>query len=324
MAEIIKMNLHLFEGDGAGAAPGTGGGEGGEAAVAPGMLQDGTQVDDRLAARLEKQAQRRKQRGETPVSIPERVEAEPAEEPQAQEPSLEDQWNEAKKGKFREQYGRDVQAAVADRFKNQEDVTGKLAKAQQALQAIAKLRGLDENDLDGVIENILDDDSLYEEDAERMGMTVEGVRNFRAMEEENKLLKQREHEEQEQMFFRQHLTDLARQGEEMKKEFPNFDLMKELEDPRFRRMTAPNSGLDVRAAYYAIHHDELEPQAMAYGIQRAKQQISQTLQANRQRPVEGAMRTGQPADVHVDPSKMSREERQRYIERARRGEKIVF
>ena len=329
MAETMKMNLHLFEGGAAGAgaaAAGSGAGEGGgEAAVTPGVLEDGTQVDNRLAARLEEQARKRKARGETPVLTAKPAPQEQkAEEPQAEEPSLEDQWKEAKKGKYRELFGRDVQAAVQDRFKNQEDANEKLEKVLPALSAIAKQRGIDENDLDAIVENILDDDSLYEEEADRMGMTVEGYRNFKAMEQENERLKAQEQEEQEQIFFRQHMQKLAMQGEEMKKIFPNFDLMKELEDERFRRLTAPNSGLDVRAAYYALHHDELEPQAMAYGVQRAQQQISQTIQANRQRPVEGASRAGQPAAVTVDPSKMTREERQKYIERARRGEKIVF
>lgn len=326
MAEI-KMNLHLFgDGAGAGAAPAGAGEGGGEAAVMPGVLQDGTQVDDRLAARLEQQAKRRKARGETPVlTAAPMPQEQQAEEPQAEpEQSLEDQWKEAKKGKYRDMYARDVQAAIQDRFKNQEDANEKLAKVLPALSAIAKQRGIDENNIDGIVQNILDDDSLYEEEADRMGMTVEGYRNFRAMEQENERLKKQEAQEQEQQFVRQHMQKLAMQAEELKKIFPSFDLMTEMQDERFRRLTAPNSGLDVRAAYYALHHDELEPQAMAYGIQRAQQQISQTIQANRQRPVEGASRAGQPAQVTVDVKSLKREERQKLLERARRGEKIVF
>ena len=326
MAEI-KMNLRLFEGDGgAGAASGPAGEGGGEAAVTPGVLSDGTQVDDRLAARLEAQAKRRKARGEAPVRTAEMQPEPQAQEPeQPEEPSLDDEWAEAKKGKYKDLYARDVQAAIKDRFKNQKNAEEQLAKVLPALSAIAKQRGIDENDLDGVVNSILDDDSLYEEDADKLGMTVEGYRSYLQMKQENERLKAQEAQEQEEIFFQQHLQKLAMQGEEMKKEFPNFDLRKELENEQFRRLTAPNSGLDVRAAYYAIHHAELEPQAMAYGIQRAQQQISQTMQANRRRPVEGASRSGQPAgQVTVDPRKMTREERQRYIERARRGETIVF
>ena len=327
MAIEFEMNLRLFEGDGgAGAASGPAGEGGGEAAVTPGVLQDGTQVDDRLAARLEQQARKRKARGEAPVRTAEKAPPEPQEQepPQPQEPSLDDEWNDAKKGKYKDLYARDVQAAIKDRFKNQEDANAKLAKVLPALSAIAKQRGIDENDLDGLVKNILDDDTLYEEDAEKMGMTVEGYRNYQAMLQENERLKEQEKEQQEQIFFRQHMQKLATQAEALKKEFPNFDLRAELQDERFRKLTSPNSGLDLRTAYYALHHDELEPQAMAYGIQRAQKQISQTLQANRRRPVEAASKAGRPAQVSVDPSKMTREERQRLLERARRGEKIVF
>ena len=335
MAEnIIKhIDLHLFEGDGgAGAAPAAAG-DGGESAVTPGVLEDGTRVDNRLAERMEQQARKRRERGEAPIKPAMRAaapQAEPTgkqaeEQPaqEAQEMSLDDQWKEAKK-RFRDQYGRDVQAAIQDRFKNQADANETLEKLQPALKALARQRGIDENDLDGLANNILEDDSLYEEEAEKAGMTVEGYRTFQAMQAENERIKAREQEELETMRFRQHFASLVQQGEEMKKTFPDFDLKKELENETFRRMTAPNSGLSVRAAYYAVHHAELEPQAMAYGIQKAQTQMAQTLQANRQRPMEGAMQRGQPADVSIDPRSMTREQRQNYIERARRGEKIVF
>jgi len=328
----FEMNLKLFEGGaaGAGAAPAAGpAGEGGgtEAAViTPGELEDGTQVDARLAARMEEQARKRASRGEEPVKQAAHKAATKTQEnapADNAEPDLDAEWQEAKK-RFRDQYGRDVKAAVDDRFKNQKDANEQLGKVMPALQALAKKLGLDENDTDGVIETILDDDSLYEEEAEAAGMTVEGYKNFRAMEEENERLKAREAEEQEQMFLRQHFQNLAMQGEEMKKTFPDFDLKAEMENETFRRLVAPNSGLDVRAAFYAVHHAELEPQAMAYGIRKAQQQMSQTLQANRARPVEGAMKKGQPANVAIDPRSMTREERQRLLERARRGERIEF
>ena len=126
------------------------------------------------------------------------------------------------------------------------------------------------------------------------------------------------------MFYRQHFTNLAQQAEELRKIFPDFDLRTEMQNETFKRLTMPNSGLTLEAAYYAVHHKDLEAQAMGYGIQRAQQQISQTLQANRSLPVEGALKTGQPADIAIDPRKMTREQRQNLIERARRGEKIVI
>lgn len=329
MADKMKMILNLFEGGagGAGAAPaGDGAGEGGgeTAAVTQGVLQDGTQMDNRLAARLEEQARKRRARGEEPVisaaaAAPQEQQAEPA---PAEEQSLDDQWTEAKKGKFKDQYARDVQNAIKDRFKNQKDAEDALKRMEPMLAVLRERAGVETDD--ELIQHVMDDDSLYEEAADEAGMTVSAYRTFKAMEEQNRELREREEASIQDQMFRQHFSKLVEQGEDLKKMFPNFDLMTEMQDERFRRLTAPDSGLDVKSAYFAIHHDELEPQAMAYGIQRAQQQISQTIQANRSRPVEGAMRNGTPADIHVDPRTMKREERQKLIERARRGETIVF
>ena len=325
----FRLNLSMFGdgGAGAGAAPAAGTGDGGEAAVTTGTLDDGTVVDNRLAARMEAQAKKRQARGESPKQTPapaaqpeQAQQAETAEEPA--ERSLEDEWTEAKKGKFKEMIGRDIQAAIQDRFKNQKDANDQLAAMQPMLKALMQKAGAES--VEEMQEMILDDDSLYEEDAERAGMTVEGYKNYQAMLEENEQLRAREAQEQEQMMLRQHFANLAQQADEMKKTVPNFDLRAEMENETFRRLVGPNSGLRVEDAYYAVHHKEIAPQAMAYGIQRAQQQIAQTLQANRARPVEGAMKTGRPADVAMDPKSMSRAERARLIERARRGEKIVF
>jgi hypothetical protein len=328
MAKWI-LNLRMFEGDGAGAgaAPAGGGTDGGEAAVTPGTLNDGTVVDNRLAARMEEQARKRRNRGEEPVKPAAQLAAPKQPEIQAEpeaEPSLDDQWNEAKKGKFKDQYARDVQAAIKDRFKNQDDANEKLARLEPALKALTQKLGIEEGNYDELAKTILDDDSLYEEEAEELGMPVEAYKDYKRLKDEHEQAQIRQQQEQEELMLRQHFQNLAMQAEEMKKQFPDFDLRKEMENEAFRRLVAPNSGLNVHAAYYAIHHAELEPQAMAYGFQRAQNQMSQTLQANRARPVEGAMKTGQPANVAIDPKSMSREERQKLIERARRGDKIVF
>lgn len=323
----IKMNLRLFgDGAGAGAAPAAGTGDGGEAAVVtPGQLDDGTVVDNRLAARMEEQARKRRARGEEPVRQAAQMAAEGTQEttaPEQAEPNLDDEWTEAKKGKFKEQYARDVQQAVKDRFKNQEDANEKLNAMQPMLDALLKKSGAES--VEELQQLILDDDSLYEDEAEEMGMPVEAYKNFKRLQEEHDQLVEREKQSQAELMLREHFQKLAQQGEELKKLFPNFDLKTEMQNETFRRLVAPNSGLDVHSAYFAVHHAELEPQAMAYGFQRAQQQISQTLQANKARPVEGAMKTAQPANVAMDPRSMTRSEREKLIERARRGEKIVF
>ena len=85
----------------------------------------------------------------------------------------------------------------------------------------------------------------------------------------------------------------------------------------------PGSGVSVEDAFYTIHRKELGPQIMAYGMNRAREQMGQTLAAQRQRPTEGAMRSQAKvaADMKVDFSKLSRKERDEYRRQVHAGKK---
>lgn len=329
-----KVNLQMFNGDaGAGAAPATG--DAGAADIQPGVLEDGTQVDSRLAARMRKQEERRKARGQSPLynQKPGKAEVDngakeaqqPAEEKPAEEvEDREARWNSLKKGDMKDLWGRDIQAAISDRFKNQADANDRLNKLTPALNILAKQRGIEEGDFDALSESILNDDSMIEDEADAAGMTVSAYRTMQQIKQQNEEYQRREAQSLEEQRFQAHIQKLVQQGEELKKQFPDFDLRTELANDAFRRMTSPEGGLSVEDAYYAIHHRELAPQAMAYGIQRAKEQISKTLQSNQRRPTEGAVTGGQAANFQIDPKSLSRKEREELIRRARLGEKIEF
>lgn len=329
------LDLRLFgdgAGGGAGAGAGAGTGDGGAApsAVADepiqeGTLPDGTKVDRRLAERMERQRKRHPER-----SFPAAQPGNANEPPTQQAPQNPDEeWQSLKKGKFAEQYGRDVQAAIQDRFRNQADLQGQLNQMRPMLDALCQQRGINPGDYAALSNAVLNDDSLYEDDAEAAGMTVEAYKSYKALEAEANAARQRQAMEQQQASFNAHLQNLARQGEELKKVFPNFDLMTELNNPNFRRMTAPDVGLSVSDAYYACHHAELQPQAVMAGVQHAQRQIAQSLQANASRPVEGAMSGNQQAaKIAIDVKHMTREQRQQLKEelsrRRARGENATL
>lgn len=329
----FNLNLHMFNGDGgAGAAPAAGNGDAGIAADnSPIVLEDGTQVDSRLAARMQKQEARRKARGQAPLYQA------PAEQPaqaeqQAEAPQAEDQanpandlearWKELKKGEMRDLYNRDVQETIQKRFKNQTDAQAVLDKLMPAVNALAKQRGIEEGNLDAFIENVEHDDSLFEEAAAEAGMTVESYRTMEQLRQENERYQAEKQASQREEALRNHYAKLTQQAEALKARIPGFDLRTELQNDTFLRLTSPEGGLDVETAYYAIHHRELEPQAMAYGIQKAQAQMAQTIQANRARPAEGAISGGQATNFQIDPRTMTRAQRQDLIRRARRGERI--
>lgn len=333
---IRKLNLQQFAEEGAaapaeaGAAEATGAAETAPAAeAAPAALNagdtlaDGSRVQNaQVAAALERQMKRhpelRSVYGKGQPVAAQQAGAEAA------APSIEDRWNEAKKGEFAELYGRDVQNAIRERFKNTQDTQGQLDKLEPMLKVLRDRAGVENND--ELIKQVMDDDSLYEDAANEHGMTVNAYKEFMKAQQQLQQYQQQEAQRQELQRTTQHLDKLRQQAENMKQMYPDFNLEQELQDPRFLRLTSPNVGISVEDAYYAVHHKELAPQMMAYGMQRARQQMGQTIQAQRSRPAEGAMKTqGQPAaEVHVDPRQLTRKEREEIKRQVRLGKRVSF
>lgn len=340
--DLYVMNLQLFAEEGAAAAPAGGGAEGGTAAVQaaaepavynPGdTLPDGTQVANaRVAAALNRQMKRhpemRANLGRV-QSAPQPAATQPQQAPGAEqtpagEPTIEDRWTELKKGEYKEQFARDVQAAIKDRFKNQADLQARLDAMQPMLDALMEKTGTES--VEELSKLISEDDSIYQEKADAAGMSVAQYKEMVRLQKEHDDAIASEKRLREQVANRDRFTELHRQGEELKQMFPDFDLMKEMENEAFRNMTMSGQ-LSVEQAFYALHGKELTPQLMAYGMQRARQQMGQTIQATGQRPQEGAMRgrTTAAAEPKINPASLTRKEREMYKQMARRGIPVSF
>lgn len=337
--DLYVMNLQLFAEEGAAAAPAGGGAEAGTAAVQataepstynPGdTLPDGTQVANaRVAAALNRQMKRHPemranlgqvQSAQQPAAQP----APGAQQTPAGEPTIEDRWTELKKGEYKEQYARDVQAAIKDRFKNQADLQERLDAIQPTLDVLMKKTGAES--VEELNKLIAEDDSIYQEEADAAGMPVDKYREMVRLQKEHDEAIASEKRLREQVANRDRFAELHRQGEDLKQMFPDFDLMKEMENEAFRNMTMSGQ-LTVEQAFYALHGKELTPQLMAYGMQRARQQMGQTIQATGQRPQEGAMRgrTTAAAEPKINPASLTRKEREMYKQMARRGIPVSF
>lgn len=327
-----KLNLQRFAGEEVTAVAETAGAETAAAESTPEMtpvsagdtLPDGTRVKSaQVAAALEKQMRKHPElrsvygKGQ-PVQMAQ------AEEPQPAEKTAEERWEEVKKGEFADFYGRDVQNAIRDRFKNQSDTSEQLKALEPMLKVLRERAGVESND--ELVKHVMDDDSLYEEAASEAGMTVQAYRQFMQIKQERDEMEAREQESVRDAQLREHFMHLQQQAEGLKQTYPDFDLMKELQNKQFMQMTSPEGGVDVETAFFAIHHKELAPQMMAYGMERAKQQMGQTLQAQRKRPAEGAMRTqGQAAgEMHIDPRRLTKQERAEIKRQVRLGKRVSF
>ena len=124
--------------------------------------------------------------------------------------------------------------------------------------------------------------------------------------------------------LRRHFAELTQQGEELKQVFPDFDLMAEMQNPAFVRMTAPGTGVSVKDAFYAVHGEDIQRESMQYAAQQAGRRIAASVQAGASRPVENGIQGASPVMIGVDIRGMNKKQREEYRRRIRSGEIINF
>lgn len=307
------LDLQLF-------AEGEGGGEGaatGVEAVDPGqqrLLELGVPAD-----KIRKRASEAVAKMSKGTAKPEQAqEQKPTEQIPTAEPTEEKpdaptrmSWDDIMKDP---EYNKQMQAVVQTRLKSAKDAEEKLQKMASAHEVLARKYGLDPNNIDyeALAKKVDDDEQHYEDKALEMGVSIEEARKL-DQKERNEIRQQRQEAiTLEQKKIQDHIMSLERQAEELKKVFPKFDLRTELRNPTFARMTAPNSGLSLEDAYYAIHRKELQTAAMHATAQATRQQISNAIQANGRRPQENGTTGQAPSVTHFDYSKASPEQRKQF------------
>lgn len=262
------------------------------------------------------------------VSEGDGVATNPEEQPVAQ---ADDEWNDLIKGKYKEQYGKAVSDAVNKRFKHQKDLQGQIDAIDPIIQAMAQRYGVsaDANGripIDALSDKILNDNDLYEKEAFERGMSVDDLKQMKALERENAQLKRATQYTQEQREW----DDLVAQGEELKQMYPSFDMDTEMTNPEFGKSLAffKSSNMypdPVRRAYELVHRDEIMGGAMQYAVQQTQQKISNSIQSGMSRPQEnGTNQVAAGAPTALDPSKLSKEQIEDIKRRAARGERITF
>ena len=329
------LNLQLFAGEGAGAGTGVDGGDGAETgaegavdAEQQRLLELGVPAD-----KIRKRAKPAAKRPEAAAQTAPQTQQQTQEQDAAAENPTEEKPNAAARMSWDEimadpEYNKQMQAVVQARLRTAKASEEAMQKLTPALEVLARKHGIDpENmDYDALSKAISDDDNLYEEKALEMGVSVETAKKMDQLERETARRQREEAQTVEQQRIQQHIQKMEQQGESLKKTFPNFDLRKELQNPAFARMTAPNVGISVEDAYYAVHRNEIQTAAMQVTAQQTAKKIANSIQSGQRRPAENGT-SGQAASVTTfDYRNASREQREalkRQIrEAAARGEKV--
>ena len=228
------------------------------------------------------------------------------------------------KGRYKQDYQNHVRDAISRRFRNQEDLQAQLDARMPIMQALAMKYGKDPDDVEGIAKLLTDDDSLYAEEANRMGLPVATVKQMKKLEAENARQARELQESAEDRSLRQHFQRISDQAEELKQTFPDFDLMEEIRNnPRFARMTSPDIGMSVKDAFYACHGEEISRASAQAAAQQAGQRLAASVQAGATRPMENGVRGSAPTPIGMDVGHMSREAREAIRRRVHSGERDI-
>lgn len=223
------------------------------------------------------------------------------------------------------EYNAAMQETVANRLK-----TSKSAKDMEilapALAMLAERYKLnadpDKLDLSALAKAITEDNSYFEEQAAEMGVEPQVARRIAQLEAMEKQKQAQDARAAEQEKTRAHLAKLAQQAEALKEKFPGFDLMQELKNPAFARLTAPALGMSVEAAYHAVHYEEIQKQMLTAAMQKASENIAASIASGKSRPAEHGTTGQAPSVSAINYDNMTKAQREDLRRRVARGEKI--
>ena len=233
------------------------------------------------------------------------------------------------KGEYKDLYDARVQDTVQKRLKGSKETVEKYEALAPTLEMLARKYGVDASDIKALNKAIEDDDSYYEEEALRLGVSVEHLKEVRKIQKENAEVKKENAElkiAKEEQERRDNANKIyARwidQAERAKQVYPSLDLKSEMQNEQFRDLLRSN--IDVRTAYEVIHKDDIIAGAMQFTAKKVEQNITNKIIANGARPSENGNSSQGASVTKSDVSTLTKADRAEIARRVARGEKISF
>ena len=221
---------------------------------------------------------------------------------------------------YKEDHKAYMDKTIGDRFKKYKGIEENLEKHKTLLDVVASKYGVnpdDENYLEVLQQKIDEDDSYYEKYAMEHDMSTEEARRIVTMERKVARADAEKERQTKEEQMRQHIMLLRQNAEKTKAQFPQFDLEKEMQDEKFRRLCAVNNG-DTTAAYMACHWNDVLTNTVQMKTREIQAQTAQAVASNKARPTENGLSSSAPSVVQQDFKNMNLRELRQYAEQQRR------
>lgn len=241
---------------------------------------------------------------------------------QGQTPDRKAEFERMIKGDYKDVFHQQVQSILQPRLKNAKETEERLAAMNPMMDLLATKYGKKADDIQGIYKALESDDAFFAQAAADLDMDTRQYRENLILRAQNERYRANEQNLFQQQLMNQRFAQWEQQAETARAKYPNLDLGAEMQNPQFCKLL--DSGVDVGTAYSVLHQDDIIASAMQYATTTAKQQVANNIAAGKNRPAENGSSGQAGVTMTVDPSKMTREERRAYIQRAARGERIEF
>lgn len=111
-------------------------------------------------------------------------------------------------------------------------------------------------------------------------------------------------------------------AQQLKQVYPDFDLRREMADPRFARLLGAR--VDMQTAFEVLHNREIIPAAMEYAAKTVQQHMASAMRSGADRPAENGLRGSGAVMLGSDVSRMSRKDYAAICKMVERGERVSF
>jgi hypothetical protein len=235
---------------------------------------------------------------------------------------LKKEFNNLIKGEFKEVYEEKIKENLSKRFKENDALKSQLDDAGEILLALSSRYSVEPGDIKALKNAVNADDELFKREAEKQGLDVKNYRHLKNLERENEAYRkffEKERLEREAADTMRQWYDMS---EALAKEYPDFNISKEAENPKFIALI--KAGVDLKTAYEAIHHKDILDLAKEDAASKARKEATREYLSREARPEENGLSARSSAIIKTDVSKLSAKDRAELAKRAAKGEKISF
>lgn len=257
--------------------------------------------------------------GKQPQQEEEPAESETATDSEEEAPSFE----ELIKGKYKADFDARVQKIINKRFGDSKKSEEFSKDVSPILDMLGNKYGIDPKDAKAIASALQNDDSYYETEAYEKGMTVKQLKDMKALERENKALKEAKEAASRQQYAQEIDAKWQRETAELSAKYGlKVDFASEVTNPDF--VAILKNGGSVETAYKAVHFDDMVGGAMFNTAHAVQQKMANQIQSRAQRPLENGVSSRATSVTKSDVSKLTHKDFEEIERRVARGEVITF